>query len=170
MSAKAGESSLKRHPESRAKSGRRKSESTDEEVPKHNNLSIFGSWDLFVQLGSPSARREEPGCFVFSNHVSRDIRLSEDERRQTSYSLCLNQITDAGIHISDIFVVGSDFAIFVTPGATGRTSIFSWWSVLRTFNNRLNWETSRDKFFSRHGSRGAFDSSHLINSVTGTKK
>jgi hypothetical protein len=126
---------------------------------------------LFVQWGSPSARREEPGRFVFSNHVSRDLRFSEDERgRQTSCSLCLNKITDAGVHISDILIVGSDFAIFVTPGATGRTSIFSWKSVLRTLNNRLDRETSCDKFFGRHGSRGAFDSSHLINNVTGTKK
>jgi hypothetical protein len=127
---------------------------------------------LFVQWGSPSARREEPSRFIFSNHVGRDLRLSEYERgRQATYDLGLNQITNAGIHIPDILViVRSDLSILVTLGATRRTYIFSWRSVLRTFNNRLNRETSCDKFFSRHGSRGAFDSSHLINNATGTKK
>jgi hypothetical protein len=30
----------------------------------------------------------------------------------------------------------------VTPGAAGRTYIFSWCSIPSTFNNRINWETS----------------------------
>jgi hypothetical protein len=71
----------------------------------------------------------------------------------------------------DIFVVvRSNLSILVTPGATGRAYIFSRCSILRTFNNRINWETSCDKFFGSHGSHGAFDSSHLTNIVTGTKK
>jgi hypothetical protein len=128
---------------------------------------------LFVQWGSPSARREESGRFIFSNHVGRDLRFSENERgRQRSPSPCPDQISDAGVYISDIFVIRSDFAILVTPGTTGgrRTSIFGRWSILRTLDNRFGWETSCDKFFRRHGSRGAFDSSHLFDNFTGKKK
>jgi hypothetical protein len=150
----------------------RESESTGEEIPKRDNLSILRGRDLFVKRGSPGARREEPGCFIFPNHVGRDFGLSEDKRRwQRPYSLGLNQIANAGVHIPDIFVVvRSDLSILVTPGATGRAYIFGWCSTLRTFDNQINWETSCDKFFGSHGSRGAFDSSHLTNSVTGTKK
>jgi hypothetical protein len=150
----------------------RESESTGEEIPKHDNLSILRGRDLFVKRGSPGARREEPGCFIFPNHVGRDFGLSKDKRGwQRSYSLGLNQIANAGVHIPDILVVvRSDLSILVTPGATRRAYIFSWCSTLRTFDNRINWETSCDKFFGSHGSRGAFDSSHLTNRVTGTKK
>jgi hypothetical protein len=151
----------------------RKPESTDEKVPKHNNLSIFGNQDLFVQRGSPSARGEEPDRFIFSNHVGRDLRLSKNERgRQRSSSLCLNQIADAGVYTSDILVVHSDFTILVTTGATGggRTRIFGRWSVLRTFNNRFGWKTSGNELFGSHGSHGAFDSSHLFDSFAGKKK
>jgi hypothetical protein len=128
---------------------------------------------LFVQWGSPSALKEEPNRFIFSNRIGRDLRFSENERgRQRSPSPCPDQISDASVHISDIFVTRSDFAILVTPGATGggRASIFGRWSVLRTLDNRLGWETSCDKFFSRHGSRGDFDSSHLFDSFTEKKK
>jgi hypothetical protein len=148
------------------------SESTDEEIPKDNNLSILGGRDLFVKWGSPSARREEPGCFIFSNQVGRDFGLSEDKRGwQRSYSLGLNQVADVGVHIPDIFVVvRSNLSIPVTPGATRRTYIFSWRNIFSNFDNRIDWETSCDKFLGSHGSRGAFDSSHLTNRVTGTKK
>jgi hypothetical protein len=150
----------------------RESESTDEEIPKDDNLSILRGRDLFIKWGSPSARREEPGCFIFSDQVGRDFGLSEDKRGwQRSYSLCLNQIADAGVHIPDIFVVVcSNLPILVTPGATRRTCIFSWCRILSTFENWINWETSCDKFFGSHGSRSAFDSSHLTNRVTGMKK
>jgi hypothetical protein len=150
----------------------RESESADEEIPKDDNLSILNGRDLFVKWGSPSARREEPGCFIFSDQVGRDFGLSEDKRGwQRSYSLCLNQIADASVHIPDIFVVVcSNLSILATPGATRRPYIFSSCSILSTFDNRINWETSCDKFFGSHGSRGAFDSSHPTNRVTGTKK
>jgi hypothetical protein len=148
------------------------SESTDEEIPKDNNLSILGGRNLFVKWGSPSARREEPGCFIFPNQVGRNFGFSEDKRGwQRSCSLSLNQVTDAGVHIPDIFViVCSNLPILVTPGATRRACIFSWCGILSTFDNWINWETGRDKFFGSHGSRGAFDSSHLTNRVTRTKK
>jgi hypothetical protein len=124
-------------------------------------------------VGLTQCLKGKPDRFIFSNHVGCDLRFSENERgRQRSSSPCLDQIADAGIYISDILAIRSDFAILVTPGATGggRTSIFGRWSILRTFDNRFGWETSCDKLFSRHGSRGAFDSSHLTNSVTSTKK
>jgi hypothetical protein len=118
----------------------RESESRGEEIPKHDNLSILRSRDLFVKRGSPGARREEPDCFIFPNHVGRDFGLSEDKRGwQRSYNLGLNQIANAGVHIPEIFVVvHSDLSILVTPGATGRAYIFSWCSTLRTFDNRIN--------------------------------
>jgi hypothetical protein len=128
---------------------------------------------LFVQWGSPSARGEEASCFIVSNNVSRDLRFSENERRrQRSPSPCPDQISDAGVYISNVFVICFDFAILVTPGATGggRTTIFGRWSILRTLDNRFGWETGCEKFFSRHGSHGAFDSSHLFDSFTGKKK
>jgi hypothetical protein len=122
----------------------RESESTDEEIPKHDNLSILRGRDLFVEWGSPSARREEPDCFIFSDHVGCNFGLPEDKRGwQRSYSLCLNQIANAGVHIPDVFVVvHSNLSVLVTPGAAGRTYIFSWCSIPSTFNNRINWETS----------------------------
>jgi hypothetical protein len=127
---------------------------------------------LFVKWGSPSARREEPGCFIFSNQVGRDFGLSEDKRGwQRSYSLGLNQVVDAGVPIPDIFVVvRSNLPILVTLGATMRTYISGWHNIFSNFDNRIDWETSCDKFFGSHGSRGAFDSSHLTNRVTSTKK
>jgi hypothetical protein len=128
---------------------------------------------LFVQWGSPSARGKEPSRFIFPNHIGRDLRFSKNERgRKRSASPCPDQIPDTGIYISDIFVVCFDFAILVTPGATGggRTSIFGRWSIIRTLDNRLDSETNSDKFFSRHGSRSAFDSSHLFDSFTKKKK
>jgi hypothetical protein len=150
----------------------REPKTAGEEVQKHYNLPIFGSRGLFVQWGSPSARREKPGRFILSNHVGRDLRFSENERgRQRSPSPCLDQVFDAGVHISDIFVIRSDFAILVTQGATSgkKTSIFGRWSIVRTLVNRFGWETGCDKFLSRHGSCSAFDSSHLFNSFTGKK-
>jgi hypothetical protein len=56
------------------------SESTDEEIPKDNNLSILEGRDLFVKGGSPSARREKPSGFIFPNQVGRDFGFSEDKR------------------------------------------------------------------------------------------
>jgi hypothetical protein len=107
------------------------------------------------------------------NHIGRDLRFSENERgRKRSASPCPDQIPGAGIYISDIFVIRFDFAILVTPGVTsgGRTFIFGRWSIIRTLDNRFDWETSSVEFFSRHGSRSAFDSSHLFDSFTKKKK
>jgi hypothetical protein len=82
------------------------SESTDKEVTKDDNLSILRSRDLFIKWGSPSAWREEPDFFIVPNHIGCDLGLSEGKRGwQRTGSLYFNQITDAGIHIPDIFVV-----------------------------------------------------------------
>jgi hypothetical protein len=35
---------------------------------------------LFVKRGSPSARREEPGFFIFPNHIGCDFGLPEGKR------------------------------------------------------------------------------------------
>jgi hypothetical protein len=147
-------------------------ESIDEEITKDDNHSILRGRDLFVKWGSPSARREELGFLIFPNHIGRDFGLSKDKRGwQRSCSICFNQITDGGVHIPDIFVIVClNLPILATPGATRRACIVSWCSILNTFDNWINWETSRDKFFGSHGSRGAFDSSHLTNRVTRTKK
>jgi hypothetical protein len=53
------------------------SESTDKEVTKDDDLSVPRGRDLLIKWGSPSARREEPGFFIFSNHIHRDLGLSE---------------------------------------------------------------------------------------------
>jgi hypothetical protein len=82
------------------------SESIVEEATKDNNLSVLRGRDLFIKWGSPSARREETGFFILPNHIGRDLGLSEGKRGwQRSGSLCLNQITNASVHIPDIFVV-----------------------------------------------------------------
>jgi hypothetical protein len=79
-------------------------------------------------------------------------------------SLYSNQITDADIHIPDIFaVIRLDFPVFATPGAARRAGIFSWCSMLNTFDNWVNWETGCNEFFGSHGSGSAFNSSHLTN-------
>jgi hypothetical protein len=71
-----------------------------------DNLSVLRGRDLFIKWGSPSARREEPGFFIFPNHIGCDLGLSEGKRGwQRAGSLYFNQITDTGIHIPDIFVV-----------------------------------------------------------------
>jgi hypothetical protein len=151
----------------------RKPKATCEEVPKHDNFSIPENRNLFVQWSSPSARRKEPSRFIFPNHIGRDLRFSENERgRQRSRRPCPDQISDAGIHISNIFLICSNFAILTAPGTTGsgRAFIFGRRSILRTLDDWFDWETSRDKFLSHHRSHGAFDSSHLFGSFTGKEK
>jgi hypothetical protein len=57
-------------------------------------------------VGLAQRPEERTRIFIFPNHIGRDLGLSEGKRWwQRSGSLCLNQITDAGIHIPDIFVV-----------------------------------------------------------------
>jgi hypothetical protein len=56
------------------------SKSTDEEVTKDDNLSVLRGRDLFIKLGSPSARRIEPGFLIFPNYIGCDLGLSEGER------------------------------------------------------------------------------------------
>jgi hypothetical protein len=105
----------------------RESESTDEEIPKADNLSILRGRDLFVKWGSPSARGKNPAASY--SRIRLVVTLDSPKTRgwQRSYSLCLNQIANAGIHIPDIFViVHSNLSILVTPGAARRTYIFSW--------------------------------------------
>jgi hypothetical protein len=60
----------------------------------------------------------------------------------------------------------------MAPGTTGsgRAFIFRRRSVLRTLDDWFDWETSCDKFLSRHRPRGAFDSSHLFGSFTRKEK
>jgi hypothetical protein len=53
------------------------SESTDKEVTKDDDLSVLRGRDLLIKRGSPSARREEPGFFIFPNHIGCDLGLSE---------------------------------------------------------------------------------------------
>jgi hypothetical protein len=83
-----------------------------------------------------------------------------------------DQIPDAIIHIPDVLLIFSDFTIFVTPRVTGdgRAPLFGRWSILRTLDNRFSWKASCGKFFGRHRSRGAFDSSHLFDNFTENKK
>jgi hypothetical protein len=103
------------------------------------------------------------------NHVGSDLRFSENKRRRQRYPCsCPDQISDASIHVSDILVICSDLTIFVTPGATGsgRAPLFGRRSILRTLDNRFSWKTSCGKFFGRHRSCGAFDSSHLFDNFT----
>jgi hypothetical protein len=151
----------------------RKPKAVGAEVPKHDNLSIFRSRDLFVQWSSPSARGEEASCLIFSNHVGRDLRFSKNEsRRQRSTCPCPDQIPDVSIHVSDVLVICSDLTIFVTPRATGsrRAPLFGRRSILRTLDNQFSWETGCGKFFGSHRSCGVFDSSHLFNNFTERKK
>jgi hypothetical protein len=138
-----------------------KPKGTSEEVPKYDNLSVFGNRDLFVQWSSPGAGREEASCFIFSDHVCSNLRFSENKRRrQRSRWPCSDQI-------SDVFVICPDLTILVTPGTAGcgRAPLFVRWSILKTLENRFGWETSCSKVFGRHGSCGAFNSSHLFDNV-----
>jgi hypothetical protein len=117
--------------------------------------------------------KERTSRFIFPNHIGCDLRFSENERgRQRSRWPCPDQISDAGIHISNIFLICPNFAILMAPGTTssGKAFIFGRRSVLRTLDDWFDWETSRDKFLSSHRSRGAFDSSHLFGSFTGKEK
>jgi hypothetical protein len=68
-------------------------------------------------------------------------------RGQWAGGLRSNQITDAVIHVPDIFaVIRLDFPVFATPGAARRAGIFGWCSMLSTFDNRVNWKTSCNEF------------------------
>jgi hypothetical protein len=53
------------------------SESTDEEVTKDDNFSVLRGRDLLIKRGSPNARREKPGFFIFPNHIGCNLGLSE---------------------------------------------------------------------------------------------
>jgi hypothetical protein len=106
------------------------SELACKEVPKHNNLVVFRSRDLFITRRTCIADRENPGCLILLDKISGNLRFTEHEGRRIRFCTFRgDKFTWISVNISKILLTarlafGSYFPSFTVPRIMSST--MSW--------------------------------------------